>query len=53
MRERIATWGGTKGELLDEVVGSRNLISDSDQGRSFQGLLHDLRFSTDRQTSTS
>ncbi|WP_333716333.1 DUF3375 domain-containing protein [Gordonia sp. (in: high G+C Gram-positive bacteria)] len=47
MRERIATWGGTKGELLDEVVGSRNLISDSDQGRSFQAF-YDLLLSTDR-----
>ncbi|MGB6040475.1 MAG: DUF3375 family protein, partial [Gordonia sp. (in: high G+C Gram-positive bacteria)] len=38
MRERIATWRGTKGELLDEIVGSRNIISDSDQGRSFQAF---------------
>lgn len=47
MRERIATWRGTKGELLDEVVGSRNIISDSDQGRSFQAF-YDLLLSADR-----
>ncbi|EGD57105.1 DUF3375 domain-containing protein [Gordonia neofelifaecis] len=47
MRERIATWRGTKGELLDEIVGSRNIISDSDQGRSFQAF-YDLLLSADR-----
>ena len=47
MRERIATWRGTKGELLDEIVGSRNVISDSDQGRSFQAF-YDLLLSADR-----
>ncbi|MGB3699194.1 MAG: DUF3375 domain-containing protein [Gordonia sp. (in: high G+C Gram-positive bacteria)] len=47
MRQRIATWRGTKGELLDEVVGSRNVISDSDQGRSFQAF-YDLLLSADR-----
>ncbi|MFW0796186.1 DUF3375 domain-containing protein [Gordonia sp. CPCC 205515] len=47
MRERIATWNGTKGELLDEIVGSRNLISDSDQGRSFRAF-YDLLLSADR-----
>ncbi|GAA4678030.1 DUF3375 family protein [Gordonia humi] len=47
MRERIATWRGTKGELLDEVVGSRTMIADSDQGRSFQAF-YDLLLSADR-----
>ncbi|GEE03485.1 hypothetical protein nbrc107696_39310 [Gordonia spumicola] len=47
MRERIATWRGTKGELLDDIVGSRNLIADSDQGRSFQAF-YDLLLSVDR-----
>ncbi|WP_143965533.1 DUF3375 domain-containing protein [Gordonia zhaorongruii] len=47
MRQRIATWRGTKGELLDEIVGSRTLISDSDQGRSFQAF-YDLLLSADR-----
>ncbi|WP_026918604.1 DUF3375 domain-containing protein [Gordonia shandongensis] len=47
MRERIATWRGTKGELLDEIVGSRSMIAESDQGRSFQAF-YDLLLSTDR-----
>jgi flagellar motility protein MotE (MotC chaperone) len=38
LRERIAGWAGSKGELLDEVFGSKNSITDSDQGRSFQAL---------------
>jgi hypothetical protein len=48
LRERIATWDGTKGELLDDVVGGRNVISDSDQGRSFQAF-YDLLLSPRRQ----
>jgi hypothetical protein len=48
MRECIATWDGAKGELLDEVVGGRNHISDSDQGRSFQAF-YDLLLSPRRQ----
>ncbi|MCF8570896.1 DUF3375 domain-containing protein [Gordonia sp. HY002] len=47
MRERIATWRGTKGELLDEIVSSRTMITDSDQGRSFQAF-YDLLLSADR-----
>lgn len=38
MRERIAEWTGSKGELLDEVLGSRSSITESDQGRSFQAF---------------
>jgi hypothetical protein len=48
MRERIATWDGAKGALLDEVVGGRSHISDSDQGRSFQAF-YDLLLSPRRQ----
>jgi hypothetical protein len=48
MRERIATWDGAKGQLLDDVVGGRNHISDSDQGRSFQAF-YDLLLSPGRQ----
>jgi hypothetical protein len=48
MRERIATFDGAKGELLDDVVGGRNHISDSDQGRSFQAF-YDLLLSPRRQ----
>jgi len=38
VRERIATWGGGKGELLAEIFGERDAISDSDQGRSFRAF---------------
>jgi len=48
LRERIATWDGAKGELLDDVVGGRNHITDSDQGRSFQAF-YDLLLSPRRQ----
>lgn len=47
MREKIATWQGTKGELLDEFVGTRAGIGDSDQGRSLQAF-YDLLLSSDR-----
>ena len=36
VREKIATWSGGKGTLLDQVFGERDAISDSDQGKSFQ-----------------
>ena len=38
LRARISLWSGSKGELLDQVLGSRESISDSDQGRSFQAF---------------
>ncbi|GMU52630.1 MAG: hypothetical protein AMXMBFR33_17760 [Candidatus Xenobia bacterium] len=38
VRERIALWDGTKGALLDEILGERDAITDSDQGRSFQAF---------------
>lgn len=37
-REKIASWDGSKGELLAELVGSRSEITASDQGRSFQSF---------------
>lgn len=37
-RERIATWSGGKGALLDDVLGSRDVIGDSSQGRSFRAF---------------
>ena len=48
MRETIAGWDGSKGELLDRVLGDRNVISDSDQGRSFHAF-YDFLLSADRQ----
>ncbi|OUS91951.1 DUF3375 domain-containing protein [Rhodococcus sp. NCIMB 12038] len=49
MRERIAAWDGAKGELLDEVLGDRSTIADSDQGKSFQAF-YDFLLSHQKQT---
>ena len=38
VRERIALWDGSKGALLQDILGERDLISDSDQGRSFRAF---------------
>jgi len=38
VRERIALWDGSKGELLHDILGERDLIADSDQGRSFRAF---------------
>ncbi len=38
VRERIATWDGGKGELLNEIMGERDAIADSDQGASFRAF---------------
>ena len=48
LRERIAGWSGTKGELLDEVLGDRAGIADSDQGKSFQAF-YDFLLSSAKQ----
>lgn len=50
VRERIALWEGTKGELLEEVMGRRDAITGSDQGRSFQAFW-DFLMSPERQES--
>lgn len=47
-RERIATWDGAKGALLNELVGSRSEITNSDQGHSFQAF-YDFLLSASRQ----
>jgi hypothetical protein len=47
-RERIASWEGSKGDLLAELVENRADISGSDQGRSFQAF-YDLLLSEVRQ----
>ncbi|WP_396906206.1 DUF3375 domain-containing protein [Mycolicibacterium phlei] len=47
-RERIAAWEGSKGGLLEELVGSRSEITGSDQGRSFQAF-YDFLLSEQRQ----
>jgi hypothetical protein len=38
VREKIATWEGSKGELLDDIFGERDAITDSDQGLSFKAF---------------
>lgn len=48
LREQIATWSGTKAGLLDEVLGSRTSITESDQGRSFHAF-YDFLLSPARQ----
>ena len=48
VRERIALWEGAKGALLEQIMGERDAISDSDQGRSFRAFWGFL-MSTSRQ----
>ena len=38
VRERIALWDGSKGALLHDILGERDLIAESDQGRSFRAF---------------
>ncbi|HUB71059.1 MAG TPA: DUF3375 domain-containing protein [Acidimicrobiales bacterium] len=52
LRERIAGWDGPKGALLDEAVGGRTTIAQSDQGRSFQAF-YDFLLSDRRQRELS
>ncbi|MAS54703.1 MAG: hypothetical protein CMJ44_08795 [Pimelobacter sp.] len=47
-RERIATWEGAKGELLETLVTDRADIASSDQGASFRAF-YDFLLSHDRQ----
>ena len=48
LRQQIAGWSGSKGALLDETLGSRNSIAESDQGQSFQAF-YDFLLSHQRQ----
>jgi hypothetical protein len=52
VREKIALWDGSKGALLDEVMGERDAIGDSDQGRSFHAFW-DFLMSSRRQQELS
>ena len=47
-RERIASWQGSKGELLADILGQRDAIADSDQGKSFRSFW-DFLMSSARQ----
>ena len=48
VRERITLWDGSKGALLNEILGERDLIASSDQGRSFRAFW-DFLMSRSRQ----
>jgi flagellar motility protein MotE (MotC chaperone) len=48
VRERIALWEGSKGALLEVIMGERDAIADSDQGRSFRAFW-DFLLSSSRQ----
>lgn len=48
VRERIALWEGGKAALLDEIMGRKDAIDDSDQGRSFRAFW-DFLMSDSRQ----
>jgi hypothetical protein len=52
VRERIATWDGSKGELLQYILGERDVIADSDQGASFKAF-GDFLMSLERQQQFS
>ena len=51
-RERIALWDGAKGELLESILGERDAIADSDQGKSFRAFW-DFLMSLERQEELS
>ena len=48
VRERIALWEGSKGNLLENIMGERDAITDSDQGKSFRAFW-DFLLSSRRQ----
>jgi Protein of unknown function (DUF3375) len=48
LREKISTWEGSKGALLDDILGNRESITDSDQGKSFRAF-YDFLLSSARQ----
>lgn len=52
IRADIAAWDGSKGELLDQIVGERHAIAGSDQGRSFQAFYDILLSQTRRDELT-
>ncbi|WP_374669459.1 DUF3375 domain-containing protein [Ramlibacter sp.] len=52
VRERIALWDGAKGALLQQILGERDAIAESDQGRSFRAFW-DFLMSSQRQEELS
>lgn len=47
-REKVALWEGSKGSLLEDIMGERDDIANSDQGRSFKAFW-DFLMSSRRQ----
>jgi hypothetical protein len=52
VRERIALWEDSKGALIEEIMGERDAIADSDQGSSFRAFW-DFLMSSRRQEELS
>jgi hypothetical protein len=52
VREKIATWDGTKGTLLERIFGDRDAIVDSDQGKSFKAFWDFLMSSRSQEEFT-
>lgn len=52
VREKITLWEGGKGELLEDFFGERDVIAESDQGKSFTAFW-DLLMSPARQEELS
>ncbi|MGF1599851.1 MAG: DUF3375 domain-containing protein [Acidimicrobiales bacterium] len=52
VREQIATWTDSKGELLAGIIGERDAIGDSDQGRNFSAFWDFLMSGTRQQELT-
>jgi hypothetical protein len=52
VRERVATWEGGKGSLLEEIFSQRDAIASSDQGKSFRAFW-DFLMSPARQEELS
>ena len=52
VREQIALWNGSKGALLERIMGERDAIADSDQGKSFHAFW-DFLMSSQRQEQLS
>ncbi len=49
VREQIATWEGTKGELLQQIFGEQDAIIDSDQGKTFNAFWEFLMSSKNQE----
>ncbi len=52
VREKVAAWDGGKGDMLAEVFGEHDAITDTDQGRTFRAFW-DFLMSPSRQEELS